>query len=111
MERRIVSVLFTDLVRSTELFGRLSAEQAETVRRGHFDALRAVVDDSGGEMVKTLGDGVMAVFALASSAVECAVAAQRRFSVKETDVSLPGLRAGIAAGEATVEDGDYHGAP
>src|SRR3712207_8537996 len=62
-------------------------------------------------MVKTLGDGVMAVFTLASSAVECAVAAQRRFSVKEIDVSLPGLRAGVATGEATVEEGDFHGAP
>ena len=111
MERRVVAVLFTDLVRSTELFGRLGADQAEAVRRTHFETLREVVDESGGEMVKTLGDGVMAVFALASAAVECAVAAQRRFSVKETDVSLPGLRAGIAAGEATVEDGDYHGHP
>jgi len=29
MERRIVAVMFTDLVRSTELFDRLSAQQAE----------------------------------------------------------------------------------
>ena len=111
MERRIVAVLFTDLVRSTELFGRLSADQAEEVRRHHFAALREVVDASDGEMVKTLGDGIMAVFALASAAVDCAVAAQRRFSVKDQAVSLPGLRAGIAVGEAAVETGDYHGGP
>jgi DNA-binding NarL/FixJ family response regulator/class 3 adenylate cyclase len=111
MERRIVAVLFTDLVRSTELFGRLSADQADEVRRSHFDALREVVDASGGEMVKTLGDGVMAVFGLASAAVDCAVAAQRRFSIKDTDVSLPGLRAGIAVGEASFENDDYHGPP
>ena len=111
MERRIVAVLFTDLVRSTELFDRMNAEQAEAVRRSHFDALREVVEASAGETVKTLGDGIMAVFGLASAAVDCAVAAQRRFSVKDTDVSLAGLRAGIAVGEATVEGGDYHGQP
>jgi DNA-binding NarL/FixJ family response regulator/class 3 adenylate cyclase len=111
MERRIVAVMFTDLVRSTELFDRLSAEQAEEVRRSHFDALREVVEASAGETVKTLGDGIMAVFGLASAAVDCAVAAQRRFSVKDMDISLAGLRAGIAVGEATVEGDDYHGPP
>src|SRR5215208_1940169 len=111
MERRIIAVMFTDLVRSTELFDRLSAEQAEEVRRSHFDALREVVQASAGETVKTLGDGIMAVFGLASAAVDCAVAAQRRFSVKEMDISLAGLRAGIAVGEATVEGDDYHGPP
>jgi DNA-binding NarL/FixJ family response regulator/class 3 adenylate cyclase len=111
MERRIVAVMFTDLVRSTELFDRLSAEQAEEVRRSHFDALREVVEASAGETVKTLGDGIMAVFGLASAAMDCAVAAQRRFSVKDMDISLAGLRAGIAVGEATVEGDDYHGPP
>jgi DNA-binding NarL/FixJ family response regulator/class 3 adenylate cyclase len=111
MERRIVAVMFTDLVRSTELFDRLSAEQAEEVRRSHFDALREVVEASAGETVKTLGDGIMAVFGLASAAVDCAVAAQRRFSVKDMDISLAGLRVGIAVGEATVEGDDYHGPP
>src|SRR5215208_1584456 len=48
MERRIVAVMFTDLVRSTELFDRLSAERAEEVRRSHFDALREVVEASAG---------------------------------------------------------------
>jgi DNA-binding NarL/FixJ family response regulator/class 3 adenylate cyclase len=111
MERRIVAVLFTDLVRSTELFGRLSAERGDAVRESHFDALREVVEASHGEMIKTLGDGVMAVFPLASGAVDSAVAAQRRFSVRDLDVSLPGLRTGIAAGEASVADGDCHGSP
>ena len=111
MERRIVAVLFTDLVRSTELFGRLSAQRADEVRERHFDALREVVQASGGEMVKTLGDGVMAVFPLASAAVDSAVAAQRRFSIKDLDVSLPGLRGGIAVGEASVAGGDFHGPP
>jgi DNA-binding NarL/FixJ family response regulator/class 3 adenylate cyclase len=111
MERRIVAVMFTDLVRSTELFDRLSVEQAEEVRRSHFDALREVVEASAGETVKTLGDGIMAVFGLASATVDCAVAAQRRFSVKDMDISLAGLRAGIAVGEATVEGDDYHGPP
>ena len=111
MERRIVAVLFTDLVRSTELFGTLKADRADEVREGHFAALREVVQASGGEMLKTLGDGVMAVFPLASAAVDTAVAAQRRFSMRDLGVSLPGLRAGIATGEATLSGGDCHGPP
>lgn len=109
MERRLLAVLFTDLVRSTELFGRLGAERSDELREQHFDALAEIVAASGGEIVKTLGDGVMAVFPLASAAVDAAVAAQRRFAVRDLDVSLPGLRAGIAVGEVSVARGDCHG--
>src|SRR4051812_24453228 len=94
MERRMVAVLFTDLV-----------------ARGHVDALREVVDAGNPEMAKTLDDGVMAIFALATAAVDCAVAAQRRFSAGEEGLSAPGLRAGIAVGEAAVVGDDYTGGP
>jgi class 3 adenylate cyclase/DNA-binding NarL/FixJ family response regulator len=108
-ERRIIAVMFTDLVHSTEVFSRLSSEDADALRSEHFATLADVVGAHGGELVKTLGDGVMAVFALATQAVDCAVAAQSRLLLKEGPVSLPGVRVGVSVGEATWADGDYHG--
>lgn len=61
--------------------------------------------------MKTLGDGVMAVFTSAVQAVSCAVAIQR--AVAEHNRERPGreleVRVGIHAGEPLEEEGDYHG--
>ena len=57
-----VAILFTDIVGSTELSQRLSAEVADEVRRGHFSILRQAITESGGIEVKNLGDGLMVVF-------------------------------------------------
>ena len=59
-----VAILFTDIVGSTELSQRLSAEAADDVRRAHFAALRQAVAETGGTEVKNLGDGLMVVFCL-----------------------------------------------
>ena len=64
-----VAILFTDIVGSTELSQRLSAEAADEVRRGHFSILRQAITESGGTEVKNLGDGLMVVFGSASAAL------------------------------------------
>ena len=89
-ERRIIAVMFTDLVHSTEVFSRLTPDAAEQLRSDHIATLTQVVAEHDGELVKTLGDGVMAVFALASRAVDCGVAVQSRCLMKDGPVSLPG---------------------
>jgi class 3 adenylate cyclase len=71
-----VAILFTDIVGSTELSQRLSAEVADEVRRGHSAVLRQAIADTGGTEVKNLGDGVMVVFASSSAALDCGVAMQ-----------------------------------
>jgi class 3 adenylate cyclase len=68
-----LAVLFTDIVGSTELSQRLSAEVADEVRRDHFSILRQAIAEAGGTEVKSLGDGLMAVFGSASAALGCAV--------------------------------------
>lgn len=61
-DRVLASVLFTDLVGSTERASELGdAAWSELLRRHHSSA-RATVERCGGEMVKTLGDGVLATF-------------------------------------------------
>ena len=107
-----ITVLFTDLVGSTELSASLSPEASDDVRRRHFSALRQAIATSGGTEVKNLGDGLMVVFPVASAALVCAVAMQQavyRDNAK-AERSL-GLRVALSAGEATKEDGDYFGEP
>lgn len=107
-----VAILFTDIVGSTELSQRLSAEGADDVRRGHFAILRQSVTETGGTEVKNLGDGLMVVFGSASAALECAVAMQQGVEHNNRGVEHAiGLRVGLSVGEASNEDGDYFGDP
>lgn len=108
-----VTLLFTDLVDSTALMDRLSADEAEAVRRTHFRLLRDAVVTTGGREVKNLGDGLMVAFPRARDALACGVAIQEAIDANNRDT--PGMdlavRVGIHAGEPTVEDGDYFGLP
>src|SRR2546421_1147985 len=82
----IVTLLFTDLVGSTELLERLGDDAAEHVRRTHFRLLREAVATRGGHEVKNLGDGLMVVFGSAIEAVARAVALQQAVDpYNETD--------------------------
>jgi class 3 adenylate cyclase/tetratricopeptide (TPR) repeat protein len=108
----LVALLFTDLVGSTETLARLGEPAAEELREVHFALVRDAVAAHSGTEVKNLGDGFMVAFAAASDAVACAVAIQQAIDVhNRRGGETLGLRAGIAVGEATVEDGDYFGFP
>ncbi len=72
-----LTILFTDLVGSTELAYSLSPQAADELRRSHFACLREVLEGSGGAEVKNLGDGLMVSFPASSTAVACAVAMQQ----------------------------------
>ena len=107
-----ITVLFTDLVGSTELASSLSPEAGDEVRNKHFSALRQAIATSGGTEVKNLGDGLMVVFPAASAALSCAVAMQQIVHRDNAGAERPlGLRVGLSAGEATKEDDDYFGDP
>ena len=107
----IVTVLFTDLVDSSRLLGRFGDDEADRIRRGHFRALRRLLDRFGGREVKSLGDGLMVVFPSAVSAVSCAIEMQCVTLVrneKDPDHAV-GVRIGIHAGEPIQVDDDYYG--
>jgi class 3 adenylate cyclase/tetratricopeptide (TPR) repeat protein len=107
-----VAILFTDIVGSTELSQRVSAEVADEVRRGHFSILRQAIAETGGTEVKNLGDGLMVVFGSASAALGCAVAMQQGVDQENrSGAEAVGLRVGLSVGEASNEDGDYFGDP
>ena len=108
-----VTMLFTDLVGSTELMDRLGDEAGDRVLRQHFAILREVASEHDGQEVKSLGDGLMLAFTSALSATACSVRMQRRISTSwaEHGGEVDGLRIGLNAGEAVSIEGDYFGRP
>ncbi|MEU6554247.1 adenylate/guanylate cyclase domain-containing protein [Streptomyces sp. NPDC046915] len=61
-ERKVVTVVFCDLVGSTALSGVLDPEALRTVILRYFDLMRARLEECGGTVEKFIGDAVMAVF-------------------------------------------------
>jgi class 3 adenylate cyclase len=107
-----VTVLFTDLVGSTELASRVGPERAEELRQEHFTILRQTVAAANGREVKNTGDGLMVAFSSAAAAVQCAKSMQQRMELRNrrTEPEL-WIRVGISMGDATREGADYFGAP
>jgi class 3 adenylate cyclase/DNA-binding CsgD family transcriptional regulator len=107
----VVTLLFTDLVGSTELLDRLGDDGGEQVRRTHLRLLRDAVVGAGGQEVKNLGDGLMVVFESAVAGVDCAVAIQRavqRHNRSRTAEPLA-VRVGLHVGEPIRDEDDYFG--
>ena len=108
-----VVVLFTDIVGSTDLLTRLGDDAFDGFRRAHLDLLSREVAAHDGEVVKSLGDGIMATFGAASDAVTAAVAAQQAVHAA-THGGAAGpvhIRIGVSAGDASKEGDDWFGAP
>jgi class 3 adenylate cyclase/DNA-binding CsgD family transcriptional regulator len=109
---RTVSLLFTDLVASTALANEVGAERAGALVRDHLQTLDRLIERAGGQSVKSLGDGVMAVFGSARQAIDCAVSMQRMMHATAGQQRRPmAMRIGIGCGDASLDGDDYHGRP
>ena len=105
-----VTILFTDLVGSTELLQRAGDEKAQHIFKAHRRLLHEAVEAHGGHEVKWLGDGLMVAFDSTRDAVKCAIAMQQS-SRRPTAGERLEIRAGINVGEVRVDDSDYFGTP
>ena len=105
------TILFTDMQSSTALTQRLGDARAQEVRRTHNTIVRDALGSNDGSEIKHTGDGIMATFTSASSALECAIAIQRGVaSHKEEHPDSPlGLYIGLNAGEPIAEERDLFG--
>src|SRR5215469_5604950 len=103
-----ITLLFTDLVNSTELLGRAGDEHAQRIFRAHHKLLSDAVAGHGGHEVKWLGDGLMVAFSSAADAVRCAIAMQQGAQRPVAGARL-GLRVGLHVGEALRDETDYFG--
>lgn len=109
---RSVAVLFTDLAASTAMYEALGDAGAFAFVRDHFDLLRGVVEEHGGVVVKTVGDGMMAAFHEARHAAAASLDMVARFEAWEQRRALAastGLRVGVHVGPALVVHSDTAG--
>ena len=113
-ERRLVTVLFADLVGFTTLSEHRDPEEVRELLSGYFDRCRALIERYGGTVEKFIGDAVMAVWGSpvareddAERAVRAALALTLAVSALGEEVGMPGLliRAGVLTGNAAVEVG------
>lgn len=71
---RDITLLFTDLKGSTDLYDRIGDLNALSLVQQHFERLRDVTVRHGGAIIKTIGDAVMAAFVEPADAVRAALA-------------------------------------
>jgi adenylate cyclase len=104
-----VAILFTDLVGFSSWALEAGDRAALQLLREVGEAIEPPVVERQGEVVKRLGDGLMAAFWDAPCAVEAAFAAGERATAIEVDGYRPLLRTGIHLGRPRKLGGDYFG--
>lgn len=105
------AVMFTDMVGSTELTSKYGDDAALAMLRVHDKVVREALAEHGGREVKHTGDGIMAAFFSASSAVRAACAMQAALR-KHNESGAPypvAMRIGISAGEPVEDNDDLFG--
>ena len=103
-KRVVTTMLFTDLVGSTETAMRLGDAPWHDLLSRHYESIRRELDRFGGQEVETTGDGMLATFDAAGTALQCAADIVR-------DAIWLGLhvRAGVHTGEVQIFGGRLRG--
>jgi class 3 adenylate cyclase/tetratricopeptide (TPR) repeat protein len=103
-QRKVVTILFCDLVGSTALGESTDPEALRARMRRYFEDLRAIIERHGGTVEKFVGDAVMAVFGIPVSHEDDALRAVRAASEMCDAISAHGLEAriGVNTGEVVV---------
>ena len=115
--RKVVTVVFTDVVGSTALGERLDPESLRRVMWRYFDTMQATLQQHGGRVEKFIGDAVVAIFGVpvlheddALRAVRAAIEMHEALErlneslVRDYGVRIA-TRTGINTGEVIVSDG------
>ena len=103
-QRILGAILFTDIVDSTAIAERLGAARWREQVGVHNERIQFELDRFRGRLVKTTGDGVLALFDGSERAVRAAVAICQASSA----MGLP-IRAGVHTGEVELVAGDVRG--
>jgi class 3 adenylate cyclase len=102
--RVLATVLFTDIVGSTERAAALGDRVWRAALDKHDAMVAERVAEAGGRLIKTTGDGVLATFVGPSAGIDAARAIRDRVRVLDVEV-----RAGVHTGEVELRNGDVGG--
>jgi class 3 adenylate cyclase/tetratricopeptide (TPR) repeat protein len=113
-ERRLLTVLFADVVGSTELGSATDPEVLREQMTRYYERMKEVAETHGGMVEKFIGDAVMAVFGVprlhdddAERAVRCGLVMQTAMAELNQELGTElRVRVGINTGEAVVQSGD-----
>jgi class 3 adenylate cyclase len=93
-----LTVLFTDLRNSTQLYREIGDATAFGRVMNHFDVLKKLIAEEDGALVKTIGDAVMAVFRQPASALKAMLSAQEMLAEPVNGGAPLTLKAGVHSG-------------
>jgi class 3 adenylate cyclase len=103
-KRLLATVLFTDVVASTEQASRLGDRRWRELLEVHDEVARRLVEEFGGQLIKTTGDGILATFDGPGRAIRCAAALRDELG----GIGLQ-IRVGLHTGEVEQREGDVGG--
>ncbi len=109
---KAVTLLFTDIVGSTTYFEEMGDIAGREMIQTHNDLLFPIIAAHGGQVIKTIGDSIMASFSDPAEAVVGAVEMQRALAVYNRTQPVQRrirVRMGLHTGEAVVDDRDLFG--
>jgi ribosomal protein L40E len=96
--RKVVTIIFADLIGSTSLHERLDPESVTRLMERYYRAMRGAVEAHGGTVVKLMGDGVMAAFGVPRVAEDDAIRAVRAgVAMQDAMKGLGGWGVGVMA--------------
>ena len=104
LDRVLATVLFTDIVGSTERAADLGDRRWRELLDGHHSRIRALLGRFRGREVDTAGDGFLATFDGPIRAIRCALAATD--AVRDLGIQI---RAGLHTGEVELDNGSVRG--
>src|SRR5262252_8580007 len=112
IQRRLAAILAADVVGYSRLMERDEAGTLSLLKARRTDVVEPLLAKHHGRIVKLMGDGTLAEFASAVSAVACAVELQA--AMDSANAKLPNdqqivLRIGVNLGDVLVEDNDLYG--
>jgi class 3 adenylate cyclase len=103
-QRLLATVLFTDIVGSTERARAVGDQRWRELLDRHDQAARRLVERHGGRLVKSTGDGILAVFDGPGRGIRCALAL--REELRDSGIEI---RAGLHTGEVDLRGDDVGG--
>ncbi len=110
--RAIATVLLVDTVESTAALSRLGQERSHEIAAREMETLRATAEAHGGQVLRSLGDGVLVTFGTSSAALDASAAMHRAIAQLNRGGPLDSavrVRVTIAASDLIIEGNEISG--